>query len=266
MNGLKIATLSLDIVWADRDENLYALRQALKSVPRDTDIVVLPELFNTGFISTSDILHRMAENVDDSETIGELFRLARKYNFALTGSMLVRQGDDIFNRGFFIEPSGDSMFYDKKHLFSLSTESRDFTAGKEIIPIARFRGWNVALAICYDIRFPVWLRNVENRYDVMLVPANWPEKRAYAWKHLLIGRAIENQAYIVGCNRSGRDDYGEYENLTFAFDYAGKPILKPLSADYPRIGIAELQKDKLSDFRNSFPASDDADSFRLVTP
>lgn len=265
MNILKIVTLPIDITWADRDENIYALTRALKRVPADTDIVALPETFDTGAIVDTDIFNRTAVSASADETLDALRRLAAKYNMALTGSFVTTDTNgDLRNRGFFIEPSGDETFYDKHHLFGQSTEAKCFTPGNDAIPVIRYRGWNIALAICYDLRFPAWLRNTDYKYDVLILPANWPEKRAYAWGHLLIARAIENQAYVVGVNRSGSDDYGTYDNLTYAFDYLGKPILKPLNAaDDAKIkaGIAVCYLSKMNQFRESFPAAHDADRF-----
>lgn len=263
MNILKIATLSLDITWADREENIYALTRAMKNIPTDTDIVVLPETFDTGAIVDTDVFNTSALSPSANETLETVRQLAHKFNMAIAGSVVTFENDKFYNRGFFIEPSGEETYYDKHHLFGLSTESRNFAAGTDPIPVVRYRGWNIALAVCYDLRFPAWLRNNDNKYDVLLVPANWPEKRAYAWEHLLIGRAIENQSYVVGVNRSGSDDYGMYDNLTFAFDYVGLPILKPLEINGGKVaaGIAVCDKSQLNRFRQSFPVSNDADPF-----
>lgn len=263
MNNLKVVAIPLNIAWADVDENVFATRNILDRIDKDTDIVVLPELFSTGFISTADLLFKFAEDAGASPTLKKIRRWAKKYNFAIAGSLLVREGDEFFNRGFFIEPSGDEYFYDKTHLFNLSSESKNFTAGSQTVPVIRYRGWNIALAICYELRFPAWLRNIGNRYDVLLLPANWPAKRSYAWEHLLIARAIENQAYVVGANRSGKDDGGEYDNQTFIFDYLGKPVHRRIS-ESPEIVSAVFDREKLNAFRESFPVADDADRFTFL--
>lgn len=261
MNNLKIVAAPLDIVWTDIDENIYATSRILDSLDKDVDIVVLPELFSTGFITTPDLLYRFA--AAGQKTLDQLLKWAEKYNFAIAGSILMLEGDKIFNRGFFIEPSGETTFYDKAHLFGLSSEASQFTAGKERIPVIRFRGWNIALAICYDLRFPAWLRNIDNSYDVLLVPANWPVKRSYAWQHLLIARAIENQAYVVGANRAGRDDSGDYDDMTYIYNYLGKPIGCKISEDSACIS-AVLDRDRLNAIRRGFPVADDADKFHFV--
>ena len=263
MNTLKITVAPLDIVWTDVDENLYSTGRILSKIGKDSDIVVLPELFSTGFISTTDLLYKFAEDSSNPRVISQLKEWARQYNFAIAGSMLVREEEKIFNRGFFVEPSGDVSFYDKKHLFGLSSEYKDFSAGKNKIAIVRFRGWNIALAICYDLRFPVWLRNQDNLYDVLIMPANWPAKRGYAWKHLLIARAIENQAFVIGANRSGKDDSGEYDNMSYIFNYLGKSICEPHPTAENCI-TASLDREKLNSYRTKFPVSDDADKFQII--
>lgn len=262
---LKITTYSPDIVWADVDENLFALTSAVKSdIPADTDILVLPELFATGFIKQKDILNRFSEASDGSKTLERVCALARERKMAICGTLAVRDnGGEIYNRAFFAEPSGEITFYDKRHLFSRSTESVNFSAGAALPPVVRYRGWNVAMAICYDLRFPAWLRNTDNRYDLMLIPANWPESRRYAWEHLLIARAIENQAYVVGCNRGGADDYGTYDDLTCVYDYMGKRINEQLSGK-PYITVATLDKKEMYAFRKDFPVSADADKFNIL--
>lgn len=260
MNNLKISVVPLDITWTDIEENLFVTERYLEKVERNTDIVVLPELFSTGFISSPELLYKFAEEADNSATLQQIKKWAADFNFAIAGSLLLRKDEQFFNRGFFIEPSGEATFYDKVHLFSQSSEKRDFTAGESPIPIVRFRGWNVALAICYELRFPVWLRNAGNKYDLLIIPANWPAKRAYAWEHLLIARAIENQSYVVGANRSGKDDGGEYDDLSFVFNYLGKPISQKKSNGLVN---AEINRDKLNDFRNSFPVICDADKFKI---
>ena len=262
MNSLKVTAIPLDIVWADKDENLYATSRILATVDKDTDVVVLPELFSTGFLSSPELLSKYAEDASDSPTVAKILEWAKHYNFAISGSLLVKDNGNFINRGFFVEPSGDMTFYDKTHLFRLSSEAEHFTPGNETIPVIRYRGWNIAMAICYEVRFPVWLRNRHYEYDLLLVPANWPVKRAYAWKHLLIARAIENQAFVVGANRSGKDDSGQYDGLTYIFNYLGKPIGNVAETPSGLVS-AVLDRDKLNAYRESFPVDEDSDSFVL---
>ncbi|MCH5220406.1 MAG: nitrilase family protein [Muribaculaceae bacterium] len=263
MNDLKISVLPLDIAWGDIEENVFATERQLRKIEKGTDIVVLPELFNTGFITSPEMLRVMAEDASDSATMSSLRRWAKKYNFAIVGTMLVKDGNNIFNRGFFVEPSGETTYYDKKHLFCMSAESTTLTPGSEPIPVVRYRGWNIALAICYEVRFPVWLRNTDNRYDILIFPANWPESRSYAWKHLLIARAIENQAYVVGVNRLGKDDGGSYDGSSYIIDYKGRIEASAGLPDAKCIS-AVLNRERLLHYRSSFPVIRDADNFKLV--
>lgn len=256
--NLKVASIPLDIVWCNPEANLRKVEETVETLPDDTDIIVLPELFSTGFISDPEVIVEFSETTG-GETLTRLRKLAKKKNAAVSGSMLVRDHSHCYNRAFFIEPSGDEMFYDKRHLFSVSPESKVLTPGKERCPIIRFRGWNISMVICYDIRFPVWCRNVGFLYEVLLVPANWPLARDYAWKHLLIGRSIENQAYIVGCNRSGDDDYGTYDNLSYIFDPMGKAVHQTDVST--GVLTASLDHEYLESVRRRLPVGNDAENF-----
>ena len=251
---LKIVACPLDIAWADREENLQAAADIVRRLPRDTDIVVLPELFSTGFITDQAMLTRLADGEDSHPSLDAVRRMAARANAAVCASWVWRDADGAFtNRCFFVEPGGDITYYDKQHLFSLSPEARIFTAGRRPTPVVRFRGWNITMAVCFDTRFPETLRNLPCRYDVLLIPANWPDARRYAWEHLLIARAIENQAYVVGANRSGRDDFGVYsENTTHILDYLGLDLAEPVAGAAPCMS-AVLSYNALSDARRGFP-------------
>ena len=169
----------------------------------------------------------------------------------------------IYNRAFFIEPNGEDTFYDKKHLFAFGGEDKVYKAGFTQAPVIRFRGFNVKLIVCYDLRFPVFCRNVNNAYDVLIVVANWPHSRQQAWKQLLIARALENECYVCGVNRSGTDSSGvEYgEGSSFVIDFKGKIIGQRTDG---AVIEAELRPDALLQFREKFPAWRDADSFTLL--
>jgi predicted amidohydrolase len=259
-NPLKIAIFSLDIAWADKNENIYSVRRALSQLEPGTDIVVLPELFSTGYLTNPTQLVEIAEP-NSGKTITELQLLAAQHNVAISGSFLAKEKEFYCNRGFFIEPSGDTTFYDKHHLFTLSGESEIYKAGMSLPPIIRFRGWNISIVICYDLRFPVWCRSDHNSYDLLIVPANWAKAREYAWKHLLIARAIENQAVVVGANRSGIDDYGEYNNTSYVFNAMGKQV----SGDaVEQFVYATVDKTKLEDYRRRMPSGKDGDSFDII--
>lgn len=254
---LKIAAVALNIAWADPEENLKNVRQELIRLEDGIDLVVLPELFNSGYVDDNDLIKTLSET-PSGETMTRINEWAKEFNIAISGSFLCRIGNNIYNRAFFIEPSGDEYFYDKFHLFSLSSENKVYTKGTQEPPIIRFRGWNISMIVCYDLRFPVWCRNRNLSYDMMLVPANWPASRQYAWEHLLIGRSIENQAIYIGANRSGTDDYGEYDNLTYILDATGHHIgvKSPSGTIY-----AIVDKDELAHVRKRLPFAPDADDF-----
>ncbi|MBJ2187679.1 MAG: nitrilase family protein [Muribaculaceae bacterium] len=257
---LKLAVIALDIELADPEENLSRVENLMREIPTSPDVVVLPELFTTGFIQDETLLAQVAERVDGT-AMQALKRLSRQYDTAICGSMAVEDGGKLFNRAFFIEPDGKSTFYDKRHLFCLSSEATMFAQGRRPMPVVTFRGWRIALMVCYDLRFPVWSRNGKTPYDMLLVPSNWPNAREYAWTHLLIARAIENQAVVVGANRSGSDDYGTYDHLTFVYDAMGQPIGHPLD-DCP-IVLAAPSLENIAKIRRRLPVAASADSFTI---
>lgn len=260
-NKLKVAIASLDIAPGNKEENIKRLKSYITNLETDTDLLILPELFSTGFTSNNDKIHELAET-NGGWTLSQIRDVAKQYNIAVAGSFLARTGSSVFNRAFFIEPSGDETFYDKHHLFSMSSESKILVKGNAEIPVTRFRGWNIAVAVCYDLRFPVWCRNVGLKYDLLVFPANWPTSREYAWRHLLIARAIENQAYVIGVDRSGEDKFGNYDEMSLAFDFCGKQ-LKPVAGDNNAIEYAVLERDLLQHWRSDFSAWADADEFKL---
>lgn len=257
----KIAVIPLDIAWADRDENLFSIAKQMGSIDTDTDLVVLPELFSTGFIQ-GDTLSILAETAS-GHTIRQISELAKKYNMAFAGSFLFSTGGRFYNRGFFIEPTGEEVYYDKRHLFSLSTENEVYTKGNDMPFVIRYRGWNLSLVICYDLRFPVWCRNKDMRYDIMIVPANWPNSRKYAWDCLLKARAIENQAIYIGADRSGSDDYGNYDSMSIVIDESGHKI--SYTNEPTGIVYAVANKVKITELRRKFPAGCDADDYVCST-
>ena len=260
-DSLKITILPLDINQSDPDSNLRLIEQ-LVSQPavKNSNIIVLPELFSTGFIAEKEEIIKYAHSID-GEVLNSIRNLSQKTGAAFSGSFLCNDNNKFYNRAFFIDPEGNETYYDKHHLFSISPESRVLTGGNRQSPIINYMGWNLTMVICYDIRFPVWCRNVNQQFDIMLVPANWPNARKYAWEHLLISRAIENQCYVVGANRSGDDDYGNYDNLSFIFDPWGKTCGNvDLSTG---IVSANIERDFINDVRRRLPVVNDADSFKI---
>lgn len=258
---LRVAVLPLDIAPADKEANLSAVEKALESLPAGVDIVVLPELFTTGYIADEGALQSLAER-NTQQTVDRVRAWAARYECAFCGSFLASTPPHLYNRAFFIEPNGDETFYDKAHLFSVSDESRLLAPGTTPPAPVRFRGWNVAMIVCYDLRFPVWCRNRNLEYDILLVPANWPQAREYAWTHLLIARAIENQAAVVGADRGGEDQYGVYEDMTRFLNALGRPIGGRVADDSPWF-MADFHKTDLYEYRRKFPVANDADSFAV---
>ncbi|MDE5573333.1 MAG: nitrilase family protein [Muribaculaceae bacterium] len=261
LDSLKITIIPLDIKQADPDTNIRQIEQlvSLCGVGK-SNIIVLPELFSTGFIADKNEVVKYAQPID-GDVLNSIRQLSKKTGAAFSGSFLCNDNNQFFNRAFFIEPDGNETYYDKHHLFSISSESRILTGGNQQSPIINYMGWNITMVICYDIRFPVWCRNVNQQFDIMLIPANWPNARKYAWEHLLISRAIENQCYVVGANRSGDDDYGNYDNLSFIFDPWGKPCgrIDPTS----KLVSACVDREFINDVRRRLPVINDADSFKL---
>lgn len=258
-NRINIAVLPLPIAWCDYDSNMAMVHDSLRHLQPGTDILVLPELFSTGFIQDESLIEQMATN-HGQEAIYTVRQWSADFNVAIVGSVLIKEDGKYLNRGFFVEPSGEIALYDKRHLFCLSPEAKIFTPGATLPKVVRYRGWNISFVICYDLRFPVWCRNKGNRYDMLIVPANWPSTRGYAWKQLLIARAIENQAVVVGADRSGRDDYGDYENMAYVFDPSGHEIASSRSHD---LLYASYTIDEVNKMRRRLPVGDDADDFDL---
>lgn len=259
---LNVAVIEDDIVWGDKAANFERLEDNLKHIPYGTDIVVLPELFSTGFcIEKPNEMEHLAER-NTEETINSIKRLAKLYNTAFAGSFLAYTAGKIYNRAFFIESSGEETFYDKRHVFSIGGEHEVFTAGTTQPPVIRYRGWNIMLAVCYDLRFPVWLRNVGNKYDLLIVVANWPKARVYTWQQLLIARALENSCYVCGCNRTGMSPTGiEYSGNSMVVDFRGKEL--SCRKENSTILSTCLNGEKLTSFREKFPVWKDIDSFEI---
>ena len=262
---LHIAALPLDIKLADPTANLTAIEEALAGLRSETDLLVLPELFSTGFVSNPKDIRRLAES-DSGSTLTRLRQFAHAKKIAIAGSYLAHnlEATEFYNRGFFIEPNGETTYVNKRHLFHVSPEAELLTEGKTPYPVIRYRGWNIALGICYDLRFPVWCRNVTTRarsaYDIFLLPANWPQARALALETLAKARAIENQAYYVVANRSGVDEFGEYDGLTFIEDYVGTRVAQSTTSE---IAYAVADREGLEKLRQYMPAGLDSDTFSI---
>lgn len=258
---LNVALYPQEIYWGDKEKNIDTIINLMPKLHHDTDLLILPEMFSTGFLTGDKEEIRQLSERNTGKTIELLKSLALKYQIAIAGSFIADSGGSLYNRAFLIEPNGEENFADKRHLFTMAGEGKTFSRGYDRMAV-RYRGWNITMIVCYDVRFPVWCRNSNNEYDLMIAVANWPTVRANAWKQLLIARAMENQAYVCGVNCKGVDTNGfEYGGDTFAIDFKGLII----NNEDQENGIiyAQLNAEKLDAFRTKFPAWQDADEFEL---
>jgi predicted amidohydrolase len=221
MQDLNVAILQADLVWENPDENLAYFTKEIQTIDENVDLIVLPEMFTTGFSMNAKIL---AEEVN-GRSLKWMQQTAQEKQACVTGSIIIIEKDNYYNRLYWVFPDQTVETYNKKHLFTLAKEQETYTAGKEK-RIVTYKGWKFCPLICYDLRFPVWARNTED-YDVLLYIANWPEKRTAAWDALLKARAIENMAYCVGVNRVGKDGNGyPYSGHSAIYDALGNRITK----------------------------------------
>lgn len=262
-SDLKVCLFPMEIKWDDKEANLSLLREKISKVHPETDLLILPETFSTGFPVGKDKEEvRASAERNTGATIDLLKELASEYKMAIAGSFIADSGGSLYNRAFFIEPSGEETFEDKHHLFTMAGENKVFSRGYDRLKV-RYRGWNLAMVVCYDIRFPVWCRNVHNEYDALIVCANWPAVRAGAWNALLPARAIENEAYVCAVDCKGTDSKGyDYDGSSAVYDFKGKDV----SVRFDENGLiyATLSRERLDSFREKFPAWADADPFRLL--
>lgn len=258
---LNVCLFPQNIKWGDKEHNFGVLKNALESVHPDADLVILPEMFSTGFLTGDKEAVRELAEWNSGHTVDFLRELAQKHNKAIAGSFIANTGGSLFNRAFFVEPDGEIEFADKRHLFTMANEHKIFSPGDSRLSV-RFRGWNISMIVCYDIRFPVWCRNSGNEYDLLLAVANWPKVRIDAWNQLLKARAIENEAYVCGVNCTGFDDKNiEYDGSSAVIDFKGKDI-SMRNNESPFI-YGSLSLEKLNAFRTKFPAWKDADKFNI---
>lgn len=251
MQNLKILALSFDILWKQLKLNFEKIENLLENY--EADVILLPEMFSTGFCMDA------SEIADEKSQVLEwMKRLALKKSAVVAGTVSVCENEKYFNRFYFVKPDGSFSFYDKRHLFSYSGEDKIYEKGNKRV-IVNYKGVRFLLQICYDLRFPVFSRN-QNDYDVVLYLANWPSKRINAWKTLLSARSIENQAYVFGVNRTGRDgNQLDYPLSSYCFFPDGEIVSKNDGI----ISVAEIDLDKLNQFRKRFDFLSDRDYFEL---
>ncbi len=260
--SLTFTLIQTNLQWEDKAANLQMLEAKINSIQK-TEVVVLPEMFSTGFSMKPE---QFAETMD-GPTVEWMKKISIQHKIILTGSLMIKDNNHYFNRLIWMLPNGSLGYYDKRHCFAYAGEDKHYTAGNKRL-IAQVKGWKINLQVCYDLRFPVWARQEQNEngsaeYDVLLYVANWPERRNHAWKTLLTARAIENQSYVIGVNRVGNDGNEIYHSGdSMVIDPLGE-ILYQKQHDEDVFTIT-LEKEKLEQIRNKFPFWKDADQFRIM--
>ena len=248
----RIALIQRNIAWLNIDANLMDIEAMLEGVK--ADVVVLSEMFQTGFATNP------SDAVDDGRTLKWMLQMANKLDAAIVGSCAVKVGEEYRNRMYFVKPTGEVEYYDKWHLFSVGGESDSYTRGRER-KVVEWRGVRYLLAVCYDLRFPVWSRQ-RGDYDAIIYVAAWPSPRREVWQTLLKARAIENQAYVVGVNRTGDEPTLNYSGDSAVVDYYGRCMVECGSEE--QVANVEIDIDKLNAFRDKFNVSADADQFTMI--
>ncbi len=268
MPTLSITTIQTNLIWENKTANLNAIEQKINSIQNPTEIVVLPEMFSTGFSMQPSLF---AETMD-GETVNWMKRVSAENKIILTGSIIIEEDGMYYNRLIWMLPNGQYGYYDKRHLFAFGQEDKFYTAGNKRL-IAQIKGFKINLQVCYDLRFPVWSRQSplsvgrgvggEVEYDVLIYVANWPEKRSHAWKTLLCARAIENQCYVIGVNRVGTDGNTIYHSgNSLVIDPLGQVLYH--MPDDEDVNTVTLSKDYLNEVREKFPFWKDGDGFSLL--
>ena len=256
--NLRVSLVQTALIWEDPDANRKKLEQQLANV-NYTDLIILPEMFTTGFSMHPEAL----AETPSGHTLKWMQKMAADKDALLTGSIIVNDQGHYYNRLYAVFPDGSFSFYDKRHLFRMGEENEHYTPGRDKL-ILEYKSWKIFPLVCYDLRFPVWSRNQQNNYDLLLYVANWPESRNMVWKTLLEARALENQAYVAGVNRVGTDGTGlRYSGDSRMIDAKGI-IISNIPAQKEFIETIELSKKTLEDFRQKFPVWMDADRFKIL--
>jgi len=267
-SSLTITGIQTNLHWEDKKANLQMFEEKILSISQPTEIVVLPEMFSTGFSMKPELF---AETMPartgmggEGETVQWMKRITARKKIILTGSVIIKEDQDYYNRLVWMLPTGQFGYYDKRHLFAYGNEDQHYSAGTKRL-IASVKGWKINLLVCYDLRYPVWARQQSSfEYDVLIYVANWPEKRNIAWKTLLQARAIENQCYVVGVNRVGDDGNGIYHSGdSMVVDPLGEILYH--KKDEEDIFTVTVEKSHLEKVRERFPFWKDADQFKIIT-
>ena len=262
MQDLTVTLFQADLVWEAPDSNKEKFSEKIKHLKTSPDLIVLPEMFNTGFSVEPS---KVAETID-GPTIRWMREQAERTGAVITGSLIVKDGNDYFNRLIWMQPNGFYLTYDKRHLFRMGGEHKRFTGGSEPL-LVTLKDWRIRPLICYDLRFPVWSKNVFSNdmydYDLLIYVANWPQSRVHIWRTLLHARAIENQAYVVGVNRVGDDGNDlSYSGGTRFIDAKGN-LMSSVADNEEGTVTQTLSYKELADFRDKFKVGLDWDIFEI---
>jgi omega-amidase len=258
MENLKVTTFQGYLFWENIDKNLQNIATRLSGIREKTNLIILPEMFNTGFTMNAD---KLAEPMD-GKTIHWMHKIANQYDCVITGSIIIKENERYYNRLIWMRPDGSYEYYDKHHLFTLGKEHQTYTPGNKKL-IVELNGWKICPVICYDLRFPVWLRNVNGEYDLLIIVANWPERRIAHWRSLISARSIENQAYVIGVNRTGHDGNEVYHSGdSTCVDPNGNIIYH--KRDDEDLYTFSIIGEEVKKTRRSLPFLKDADVFRIV--
>ena len=257
MENLNIAILQANLHWENSSENLVMFDELLQQISEKTDLIILPEMFSTGFSMNAE---NLVETMN-GKSVEWMKKKAGELDSAITGSLIITENGNFYNRLFFVYPDGSYKTYDKRHTFTLAKEDETYTAGKERL-VVELKGWKICPLICYDLRFPVYARNTED-YDVLIYVANWPEKRVNAWDALLKARAIENMSYCVGVNRTGEDGDGYvYNGHSAVYDCLGN-AMTALDREAIFVEELELKRSHIRETREKLKFLEDRDDFSL---
>lgn len=257
MDNLKITIFQGYLFWENIDKNLQNIALRLTGIREKTDLIILPEMFNTGFSMNAEAL---AEPMN-GKTMQWMQTIAKKYDCVVTGSLIITEDSKYYNRLIWMLPDGTHQQYDKRHLFALGQEHHTYTAGNQRL-IVELKGWKICPVICYDLRFPVFLRNKDTAYDMLLIVANWPEKRALHWRTLIPARAVENQSYVIGVNRVGHDGNEVYHSGDSTCISPNGDVVY-YKRDEEDVYTFTINPDEMIKTRRALPFLKDADDFEI---
>lgn len=257
MEPLKITIFQAYLFWENIHRNLENLSERIAALRESTDLIILPEMFNSGFTTNVD---KCAEKMG-GPTMKWMYEMAQMYDCVVAGSLIIEEDGKFYNRFIWMTQNGTFVQYDKRHLFGLANEEEVFTPGRKRV-IVELKGWKICPMICYDLRFPVWSRNLGGAYDLLLYVASWPDTRSNHWKSLIAARAIENQAFVIGVNRVGHDGNEQY--------YAGNSMcISPLGdvvyfkPEYEDLYTFSIYPKDLEEARTKLPFLQDSDHFSI---